>query len=67
MWEGNLILKIQLRSFQMSDRELRESEAAVQGRPREPRPLAALLLLVHAEVGVLEGEEGEDSDVKVNS
>ena len=51
----------------MSDRELRESEAAVQGRPREPRPLAALLLLVHAEVGVLEGEEGEDSDVKVNS
>ena len=54
--------------FQMSHRELRESEAAVQGRPREPRPLAALLLLlVHAEVGVLEGEEGEDSDVKVNS
>ena len=54
----------------MSHGELREPEAAEQGRPGEAlrRRLApALRLVLHAEaVIVLQGEEGEDSHVKMN-
>ena len=55
----------------MSHGELREPEAAEQGRPgealRRGRLAPGVRLVLHAEaVVVLQGEEGEDSHVKVN-
>ena len=59
----------------MSHRELREPEAAEQGRSRVPRRRLALLcrrlllllvVVVHAEAGFFQGEERENPDVKVN-